>query len=1192
MKHDPKYDTETGEDRRTTDRMNGGEPEISDKKSPKDKPRRRFATLRRVFHILFGVIIAFVCLLILAVSIAVWILTPERLTPLIENAGSEYLNADVKLDRAELTFWHTFPRLEVDVNGLKIRSRVFDDAPASVKSQLPVYADSLLSIDSLHAGVNVLKLLAMKIQLHDIEIVRPAANIVVADSTLANYDIFPPSEKEDTTATDIPDITLNRFYIKGPAPIRYYSVPDSMDIALSIDNVDFDNEVDSPVYSLKFDAKTSADISPWINLEQLPLLLNGRIGWESSEPMKLGLDDFTLGVGPLRTHFTTSLDAGGSTLVIESLQASLDPFRIKDLEPWIPADYVSYLKELRSDMKLAAQLHLTSPYRPALDEFPAAELHVEVPECAAVYQNMALDRLALDMDAHLTGNLNTSRVDLKKLLAVGEGVGFNIDARVIGLNEDPLVEGHFSGGVDFAKLPRVLTSRVPATVKGLLHGAFDFRFRPSYLDAANFHHLKLTGDLSLKRLTVDQQEFGAHLFSNLIEAKLGTDSEFTRGEMTADSLLTASLKFDSLAVQLPGVDLTTINLRMGVGMRNRASTASSLRHKEINPVGAAIAVDKLVFDATDDSMRVVIRDARARASLTRYEDHARVPLLKFDLDAGRLRYRDPMTRINFRETSLSASLHPRLRPQMSRRMSLIYDSIHAANPKLRADSVYKLAQAKSRSTTRKRRAGSADNGTESLDYGLDEQTKSWLKWIDFNAHLKSKSARLFTPYFPVKNRLKNVDLSINPDSLILRNTTYLMGHSDFLINGTISNLSRSLTSKRQQMRINFDVISDTIDINEIAQAAFDGAAFAEKVAAGEQINFGDSENDDLLQLSVSNAAASDTMAPLIIPINVDARIGIKARNVIYSNMLFKDMRGEALLLDGALNLHDLHAATDLGTINLSALYSAPRKEDLQFAFGLDVKDMHLEKFVELMPSLDTIMPLLRDIKGVINGEIAATTDIAPNMDIVMPSLHAVVKISGDSLVLLDAETFRTVSKWLLFKHKDRNMIDHMDVQMVVQNSMLELFPFMFSIDRYKLGVLGSNDLAMNLNYHVSVLKSPIPFKFGINLKGTPEKLKVRLGRAKFKEGMMVERVALADTTRINLINQIENVFRRGVQKGRVTPLNVQRPDQKALNQAEDGDTISAADSALFIREGLIPAPPKPDTTVVVPAAKSKKSKKR
>lgn len=44
-----------------------------------------------------------------------------------------------------------------------------------------------------------------------------------------------------------------------------------------------------------------------------------------------------------------------------------------------------------------------------------------------------------------------------------------------------------------------------------------------------------------------------------------------------------------------------------------------------------------------------------------------------------------------------------------------------------------------------------------------------------------------------------------------------------------------------------------------------------------------------------------------------------------------------------------------------------------------------------------------------------------------------------------------LSKWLFFKNKKRNMIDHMDVEVVVENSAIEIFPFMFDIDRYRLG---------------------------------------------------------------------------------------------------------------------------------------------
>lgn len=162
--------------------------------------------------------------------------------------------------------------------------------------------------------------------------------------------------------------------------------------------------------------------------------------------------------------------------------------------------------------------------------------------------------------------------------------------------------------------------------------------------------------------------------------------------------------------------------------------------------------------------------------------------------------------------------------------------------------------------------------------------------------------------------------------------------------------------------------------------------------------------------------------------------------------------------------------------------------------------------------------------------------------------------------------------------------------MLVEDSRVELFPFVFDFDRYRLAVMGSNDLAMNFKYHVSVLKSPIPFKFGINLSGNADKMKVRLGKSKYKPDKAGETIAIVDTTRINLLKEIDNVFRRGARNARLGAI---RPEKKpeAVSFDETGDTISREDSIMFINQGLLPAPPKPETEDEPRATSDKKKKK-
>ncbi len=337
--------------------------------------------------------------------------------------------------------------------------------------------------------------------------------------------------------------------------------------------------------------------------------------------------------------------------------------------------------------------------------------------------------------------------------------------------------------------------------------------------------------------------------------------------------------------------------------------------------------------------------------------------------------------------------------------------------------------------------------------------------------------------------------------------------------------------------------------------------------------------------------------PLLVPRNVEARLHMRADNILYSDLALRDFHGDLMVFDGAVNLRDLSASTDIGSIDVDGLYSAPAADDLQFGLGMRVHDFRLDRLESLIPAIDSLLPALQSFGGIVNADVAVTTDLMPNMDIDIPTLKAAIKIEGDSLVLLDPETFKTISKWLLFRDKKKNMIDHMAVEVVIDNSTIELYPFMFDMDRYRLGVMGHNDLAMNLNYHVSVLKSPIPFKFGINIKGTPDKMKIRLGGAKFKERMAVERQAIADTTRINLVEQIDRVFRTGISKAKLGKLDFpessnagnvsgSRPGGRGsrLDRAGGiaspstaigtGDNITATDSLIMIKQGMIDNPDK------------------
>lgn len=1155
------------------------------------RPRRKRPVVTALKWIL-GIAAGLVLLVVLVIGVAVWILTPERLTPIVSQYGSQMIDGEVKASRVELTYWSTFPRLQLDIDSLQIISHSLRGLPPEQRDALPAGADSLLTVGNFSGGINILELLRGRIALYDIVINRPAVTLVDAAPGMANYDIFPPSVETDTAEASlvIPDLRFTRFVINGRAPIRYISLPDSTDIGITLSSTQISGE-NAPAYSLEFSADADTRFHD-ISLSGLRLGMRGDIDWSHSDPYIISLNGFEAGINSVTTVTSASIDFRDA-LTVKSLDFALPEVRINDIINLVPPQFRGELDKFRNNLSVALTAKLTKSYTLTDGKIPSLDITLDIPEGQAAYEQLDLRTFILQASVAIDGdNPDASTFTIDRLVAIGRGVGFEVNGKATSLFSDPMIDGTFKGGIEFSRLPSRLTRPYGVNTSGHLRADAAFRLRKSWLSRENFHRINASGEASLSDFRLEIPEMSVNAYVGDARIKLGTSQSFVRGMVSADSLLTASLKIDTIVAFLPGFDARGADLRAGVGCRNNSSSADTT---QLNPIGAVMSIGSFRFSSTDgDTTRVRLRRIRAHASMRRFRDTRNKPIVSLDIDAARMRFVQGLNRASLSDATVNLTVHP-VPPRIGRKMRARMDSLHALYPLLPSDSIYRMA-----AKMRKRRSRSyfdsiaAADSTSKVSYGLDDETRSLLRQWRASGHLKARRARVFTPYFPLRNRLSDIDLRFNNDSITVSNTRYRVGRSDFLIDGTISNLTRAVTSRtgRQPLLVNFRVTSDTIDVNQIAAAVFAGAAFAEKERQGAVIAIADSDDDDAIERSVAAQTDSTAAGPLLIPTNVEATLRLNARNVLYSDFIFNTLRGSVEIYDGALNMRNLSARTDIGSVDLTALYQGLTPSDLSFAFGMQVRDFHVARFLDLVPALDSIMPLLTDMDGIINGEIAAQAAVDSVMDIRIPSLNAAVTLTGDSLVLLDAETYRSIGKWMLFKQKERNVIDSMTVRLVVKNSMMQLYPFMFNIDRYKLGVYGHNDMDLNFKYHIAVLKSPIPFKFGINVSGTPDKMKIRLGGAKWDTRSATQTYAIADTTRINLVNQIQSLFRRGVRNAEASgSLHLDATPAYRPGDGVSPDTISHADSLVFIREGLIPAPPAPTAADSTATPRKRKSRR-
>lgn len=1123
--------------------------------------KKRRGVVSRIFRVSAWVLGVFVGLLLLLFCGISWVLTPERLTPIIEKTANENMTAVLSLKKAELSVWSTFPRIKLELDSLAIVNDAFKKLPSEEYNKLPAGSDTLLYVGNFSGSLNIPALFVGKIRLSDVELGGAALNVVSYNGELSNYDIFPESETKDDDTADIsiPDISVSRFKIADRFPIRYFSLSDTVDVQLSLEPSDVLTE-NTPGYKLVVNSSLDALLPPEISLDSISVGLGGELGWKHDEPLKMKFSDFSLNVGAITALFSGSVDFSEPSRLMD-FDLKLNPFSPIDGIKMLPADMRASLPSFESDMLISATARLTEPYLLADTLLPMMAVSLDIPECSAVYDSYKINKFALSATASVNGHdLNKSEVNVSKFHAEIDGVGMDAQGSATSLMDNPYINGKVRIDALLSALPANILSAISGQVKGSVLLDAVARFHQSDLSVNGFHKIFLDGTLELNDLDVSLPDFDIELFTRNTVVDLGTNNKFVSDASRIDSLLTASVKIDTISFGAAGIAVSGKDVRGGVGCSNKGLPKDTMT---IIPLGATLSAKMLAYRGEDSSM-VRLRDTYAFATLRRFNNDQHVPLFSFQAGMKRAFYADKLNRLMLNNGSLDLTAHLRPMGKLEKRMKQRYDSIAQVHPDLSQDSLFALYK-----KSFNRRRMSASEG-EIMDFGLDNTTKRmFLKW-DVSGNIKAEHGGLFSPYFPLRNRLSNFNMAFSSDSVVFKNVLYKVGHSDFLINGAIKNLRRAL-AMNFPLKAELRLVSDSINVNELVEASYKGSAFAESVMDG-SVKMAQIENTDELDRLVERAADTDETAALLVPINVDARFVMDARNIVYSDMLMHNFNGELLMGNGAINLRNLSAESKIGSAKMTALYSAPDKRNIRFGFGLLLDRIDVKQFINMMPAVDSLMPLLSSFQGKINADIAATTDVDSTMNLVIPTLEAAVKLSGDSLVLLDAETFRTVSKWLLFKNKEQNVIPHMEAEMLIEDSKLEIFPFVFDFDRYRLAVMGSNDLALNFKYHVSVLKSPIPFKFGINLSGNTDKMKIRLGGAKYKPGKSVETIAIVDTARVNLLKEIDHVFRSGAKNARLGSLKIKNQSGGSIDFDAPNDTISREDSILFIKEGLIEVP--------------------
>lgn len=376
---------------------------------------------------------------------------------------------------------------------------------------------------------------------------------------------------------------------------------------------------------------------------------------------------------------------------------------------------------------------------------------------------------------------------------------------------------------------------------------------------------------------------------------------------------------------------------------------------------------------------------------------------------------------------------------------------------------------------------------------------------------KAPTGELHASFSKMANPLDNIDVYYSPDSIHINSLGIRCLSTHANISGTAVNVREFLQSDmKAPLKVDMDIACDTIDINQLAHTYYKGSKTASPKPA---------------------VASKEDTDPILIPKNIDATFRLSAKESIYTNLHLFNLGGTVRVKNGVASVDNFVVGADFGHATLGLKYDTSDIQNMSLSLNVSLLDINVVKFFKNFHTLLLMMPEMSNLEGMVSLNLTGSLNLFPDMYINMPSLNADISLKGWDLVVHQNHFIHRLARKLLIRGDGDLHIKNMDVTAIVRDNLLELYPFNFQVDNYRLRAEGTNNFNGNLYYHIDVEKSPIPFKFGVNVEGLFHDPKIRFGRARYDQKKGEEITLMNEVeTRMNLVKEVKYYVKEFIRK--------------------------------------------------------------
>lgn len=1018
---------------------------------------------------------------LLVALIACWLVfTPARLTSLVQKYAPNFITCELKLDKADLTLFKSFPKLGVRIDNMLLINPIDN----------PDISDTLAYIDECVLSVDIKKIIKDKqIIIDECRLYNGAANVFFNADGESNLDIFPPSETDEVEVPEeeaIFDYSIDLTLLKlEDLSVTYADM--SLGLMADIDGIDM---------SLK--GKMHDDVI----VGNLKLSLESLAYKQNSDDLSMDVSISGLAangdVDIVGEIIKADVDLSSSALVYESMgqyaelnamnfkyKGDINDFDLLNSTVEMSVDDLSFLMD-NEKLLDKADIAMISPLKLNLNS-----LDVEMGASQLAFNSILLDFIGnvslpdegiyVDIDAKTNTLIIEELIELvpvsmreEMLAGITVGGKMQLDIEAEGLYNDnsmPVVNAELSlneANVDMPELLPYPLSNINTSLKAdvnlndktnvvLNHlnanlNNTSFKLSGTINDVLNkmYCKLKINADADLN----DLQSFIPQGIKAEGDINLSVDAEFNNDLIANMDLNSAKVKGELSwnnmnVIYQDSIKVNADNLGVSLIMPNPSSL------EIINDFIESLAVVTINGNNLDaqvsDMIAATLKDYNMEVQMSNVLDEDAALAVSADYSFERIdATMDGMKFFSNNPSGYVAMLTEKDSNNASYMASYDGDSL-----------LFTMDE-------------TMNFVTETLglkvtaDYD-DEQQDMLLQWNP-HANIKFDNAQLAMSDMAFPVYIPSIDFKYDTAGIEINDSRVLFGDSDFNLQGLITNVD-AFIRKEGLLKGTLDFTSEYTDVNQIMEA-FSGMGDTTTVV-----------EEEIVEVDSVDAEAESESEPFMVPYGINFTLNTNIKNAVAGNMNIRDVKGGLTVKDGTLVLQEMGFTSDVAKMMLTAMYQSPRRNHLYLGFDLHLLEIDIAEMMNIMPDLDTLVPMLNSFAGRAEFHFAAETNLKSNYELKLSTLKGALSIRGNDLVILDNETFKKISRILMFKDKKHNMIDELAVEITAFKSEIDVYPTYIAIDKYRAVVGGRHKLDMTFDYSLGVT-NPWPFRrLGIGLKG-------------------------------------------------------------------------------------------------------------